>query len=441
MKKTLLLFFVVLILSACTEPERDSNNTAKTRHTNEDEVEDEYNWKLKDNRETLIIGTYQTYRERCIFRKPVFDFNMSNSLYQIEIKEYEDSSQLNKDIIAGKAPDIIWLPPNFMMDIYAIKGVLVDLNPLLDNDPKIKRADLQENILAAFEVNGQLFGLPLNYRIETITTGRSQIGGMYSWTLDEMMMIVNEKLQLPEIKVFEWHYKSSVLYYCLLNYTEILVGENNGGIFDRDLYIKILNFANQFTPDHLFNAHEFIFDQTRDGQVQFCQGFIDSVFSIQELQFDFGEPVVFLGYPTEENSGNIAYSDILIAINQNCDNQEVAWSFISSMLTEEYQINAVISQSLPIRKSALERNMRNKIMKNSREMKGTDVVFESHLPTEDEKQQLRGLIESVTKIFRWDARMDILREEALSFLNGAKSAEEAADVAANRVEIYVNEMR
>ena len=440
MKKMLLLLISLLVLSACGYADKENNsaglvtNTVADGNAYERKADEK---KVDEKKETLVLGIYPTVSDQ--LRKPIFDFNMANTAYQIEIKEYEDANQLITDIIARKAPDIMMLPPHFMLAAYADKGVLADLNPLLDSDPLINRTDLQENILTAYETEGKLFGIPINYMIRTIIAASSQYSDKDSWTLDEMMAIVNGQLQLPEVMVFYNHTKSAILDLCLMNYIERISGWDSGGVFDRDLYLKILYFANQFTPDHL-EKYEVIFDLIGDSRVHLYTSYIYNVYNIQTSRFMFGEPITFLGYPAEQGSGNIAISDALMAINQNAVNQEAAWSFISSMLTEEYQTNVYVSYYLPIRKSALEENMTKGRKSGSHTWKGSDVVFESHIPREDEKQQLRDLIAGVNKTRNWDARIeDILREEAQSFLNGFKSAEEAADIAANRIAIFMNE--
>lgn len=438
MKKILLLLISLLFLAACAESEKENTDADVIANvvTNTITNEDGYDWTMNAEKETLVLGTYPRVMDR--IRKPVLDFNISNSVYQIEIREYEDASQLISDIITRKAPDIILLPPHFMMAAYADKGLLVDLNPMLDSDRKINRTDLQENILEAYEVNGQLLGMPINYQIRTIAAANAQYGDRDSWTLDEMIKVANELLQLPEAKVFRDHSKSEVLDLCLLNYAENIIGWNDSGAFDRDLYLKILYFANQFTPDHLYK-YEVPFDLIRDNRIQFTGHTIYSVQDIQASQFVHSEPITFIGFPTEEGSGNIAHSDTLIAISSSCLDKETAWAFISSMLTEEYQISSTKSYPLPIRKSAMEEIM-NEETKTNYSWRGSDVVFVAYLPTEDEKQKMRDLIISVTKTGNLDARIeDILREEGQSFLTGHKSAEEAADIAANRIGIIMKE--
>ncbi|MCL2718487.1 MAG: extracellular solute-binding protein [Lachnospiraceae bacterium] len=427
MKKILLLFLIIIFLTACTKLQNEENISYK------EEIFPGLNY----NKETLVLGLYPTIYNQ--LKSAIFDFNNTNLFYMIEIKEYENSNQLNIDIISGKTPDIILMPPYFMMDIYADRGVFTDLYPLLDNDLTIDRADLQENILKAYEINGQLLGMPINYVIDTLILTHSQIGEMYSWNLDEMIEFVNK--QLPESKIFQNHNKSAIFDICLKTNGDVLIDWGDDGTFNRDLFLEILNFSNQFTSDYLYAEGNNIFDKIKDKQVQFNERSIGSVIFLQLLQQEFGEPIIFLGYPTEVGSGNIANSGILLAISQDCTNHQAAWSFISSMLTEEFQNSSSNSLVLPIRKSAIELHLRG-IREGSWAITGTDIEFELYPATEDEQQQLRDLINSVTKTRSWDARIeDILREEAQSFLTGLKSAEEAADIAANRIEIYLNEFR
>ncbi|MCL2050765.1 MAG: ABC transporter substrate-binding protein [Lachnospiraceae bacterium] len=436
MKKILPIFLAVLFLSACAGQE-----TARDTYVAGQE-DDEMAIVLSDSKETLVLGIYPTVDDP--LRQSVFYFNTTNPLYQIALKEYEDSDQLNADIMTGRAPDIILLPPYFMMDIYADKGVFADLYPLLDADPGIDRADLQENILRAYETGGQLFAMPVTYYIMTATAARANMGEMSSWTLEEMMAYANGLL--PESHVFSNHSKSRVLDLCLMLSFEQLTGWNDGGLFDRGLFLKIIHFANQFTPDHYYKSG-LIFDQIRDGQVQVEARPVYDLSSVQFLRFIFNEPIVYIGYPTDDGNGSFARSETLVAISQSCPYPEAAWSFLRSMLDEVPQFNfANISLSLPIRKSALEEYMYNYVLTNRPggriTFRGSDVVFEFYRATEDEKQELRDLIDSITKIRSWDARIDdILREEAQAFLTGEKSADDAADIAANRIEIYLSEIR
>jgi len=179
--------------------------------------------------------------------------------------------------------------------------------------------------------------------------------------------------------------------------------------------------------------------EEKDGSVKFSTNIIDSMAMLQLVWFEYSGTAVFLGFPAVEEGGHIVQSDMVLSINQSCLNKEAAWSFVSFLLDDKFQTNGF--SSLPIRKSALEIHMsEDKGMAAA--FKGSDIVFESYPATEEEKFKLKDLIARVTKAESLNEQIsDILNEEAQSFFTGAKSAEAAADVAANRIEIYLSELR
>ncbi|MCL2052180.1 MAG: extracellular solute-binding protein [Lachnospiraceae bacterium] len=401
-------------------------------------------------REILTLCLFPWFSSDHPFTKAVSDFNESNPGYRIEIKEYEDQSQLDMAIITGNAPDIIYLPLSFSMAVYAKVGALADLYPLLDADGTAGREDLQENILKAYEVDGQLFGIPVSYSIQTVLASQAEVGGISSWTLDEMIGYADS--HPPESHVFSNHSKSGVLRTCLEANGDALVDWDNGGVFDRSLFLKMIEFANRFTPDHLYAAAN-PFTQFQDKQVQIHNDsiFINNIGNINFYQMIFGGPVSYPGYPAEGGSGNLVYSSMVLAISHSSPNKEASWSFISSLLADGYQASSESMYEIPLKKSAFEALL-NEVME-SFDIEGgltgmgfnwgnEHITIELDKPTEEDAQQLRDLINSATKTRSFDERINnILKEEAGSFFSGAKTADEAADIAANRIGIYVNELR
>ncbi len=66
----------------------------------------------------------------------------------------------------------------------------------------------------------------------------------------------------------------------------------------------------------------------------------------------------------------------------------------------------------------------------------------SILPVDEEIENIRNLIYSVSKLRSSDAQIsNIISEETPLFFNGSKSAEEVADIVASRVQLYVNEQK
>ena len=77
--------------------------------------------------------------------------------------------------------------------------------------------------------------------------------------------------------------------------------------------------------------------------------------------------------------------------------------------------------------------------KNSFEINGSRIVIP--LPSDDDISQVLQYIEEADKRTCVDAHISsIIKEEAGAYLNGAKSAEQTADIIQRRVKIYIKEM-
>ncbi|MDR2546174.1 MAG: ABC transporter substrate-binding protein [Lachnospiraceae bacterium] len=413
-------------------------------------------------KETLVIGGVSFFIDDSL-RAAVAEFNATHPLYRLEIKQYandntdynEGITQFNLDIVNGKGPDIIVLPQGISMWLYAERGVLTNLYPFIDNN--LERSDFQENVIKAYESDGQLFGMPVFYQIRTLIAPASEVGDIKKWNLDEMISYANN--QLPDSRVFDDHSKSGVLSLCLRANGEALVdwtSDESG--FQRELFLKILYFANQFTPDHLYVYNDDIIDRIQiEKQIQLLSGMVGNYnFDHQLYTAYFGEQLAYLGFPSESGNGNLITSVSVLAINQNSQHKEAAWDFISSMLTEEFQTRTFIMSSLsfPILKSAheviIERAMEVKydyedgIKKEQpfEKIRVGDFVVDIYAATERDIEAVRNLINSADKIRIYDEQIiNIVMEEAQYFFSGAKSAEEVADIAENRIRIYVNEMK
>lgn len=73
---------------------------------------------------------------------------------------------------------------------------------------------------------------------------------------------------------------------------------------------------------------------------------------------------------------------------------------------------------------------------------GTDFTVELKPATQEFVDILESLILSADTLANYDSSvMSILVEEASTYFSGSKSAQDAADIAQNRIEMYINENR
>ena len=433
--------------------------------------------RLEINKEILVLGGFSSSIRNAIgdnnILKAVFAFNAENPYYHIEILEYDDSftksidevrearTRFNLDIASGKGPDIIVIPQAYM-GLYAMKGALTDLYPFIENDPGLNLLDLQDNIIKAHETDGQLFGIPTHYSISTLVAPKSAVGDLGGWNLDEMIRFANGEIskQLPNPKVFRWYSKSDVLGYCLIANGDALVDWNSAGSgFNRDLVLKMLDFANQFTPDDLFD-----FDEAWDNQIAWMQDGVITLYNaagIENYHYDhlyhqamFNGPVAYPGYPSENGNGNIISSSSVLGINSKLTNKEGAWEFLSFMLSEEFQSDQTINRAFPILKNAHEAMITRAMQVTYTEVNGVRIEqpeeihprpgfsFDLYAATESDIKAVCDLINSADKISVSDPQIsNIIREEAGIYFSGGKSAAEVADIMENRIGLYVKEIK
>lgn len=415
---------------------------------------------VRENKKVLTLGSVSGFLGNSV-KQAVVAFNQSNPDCRIEIKEYgtkEDRSggitQLNGDIVSGNCPDILVLPLRFSMELYASKGVLEDLYTYIDQDGSLKRSDFQENILKAYETGGKLYGIPIQYSIYSMIGKTSLLGERKSWNLDELIAFADGFAGKSEI--FNVSTKSAVLSLCLRANGEQLVSWQEGEGFNRELFLKVLEFSNRFTNDEQYTYNEDRLGRVEENQLLLTDSQLSGFTGPQIDEAMFGEPVTYIGFPSEKEGGSLAVSTSVMAISSKCSEKEAAWQFLGSMLSEEFQAGLASSyQGFPIRKSGLEKQIEveskatyttdengNQIEQPTGMMSVGSFEMDMYAAKEKDVKKVKEVIESVSKIRDTNDQIsDIISEESAAYFGGSKTAEEVADVVENRIQIYVNETK
>ena len=140
--------------------------------------------------------------------------------------------------------------------VMAQKGYLEDLWPYIESDPDFGREGVLEAPIKAAEIDGGLYILFQRVTIFTLTGRESVVGDRYSWTMEDVMEVLNE---MPE--------GSTILRY---NMTK------------RDAFFNLLRFSLDRFVD--WEAGECHFDS---------QGFLDLVQFLENMpdEVDYEDPV------------------------------------------------------------------------------------------------------------------------------------------------------
>ena len=412
------------------------------------------------------ILTYASLYVPYFAEKDIVAFNKQSDKYRIVVKEYGDESMsyadraalLNADLTSGNAPDIIDLEYSALsLEEMVAAGVLEDLTPYLDGDDIIKREDYVENALRAYERDGKLYGIMSCFGISTLVGKVSDVGDGSTWTVDDVLALVDSKES--GVEIFNYADRTNVLHkMCALN-EELFIDRENGTCdFSSEDFYKILEFASRFPQEYEYdpNAPSEI-EKIRSGKLLLLAEPITAVSQYQMYEYEFGEPVNFIGYPTFGKSGlTLVPNSTTVAMHASSKNKEGVWEFIRFNLTEKRQENMwTANAGFPILKSALDKVLAeamedeyyededgNKKLTSKTTWTTGDFTVEVYAATKEQVDRIREMIDTAQpgKIME-EKLYDIIREEAQAYFDGQKSAEDVAALIQNRVQTYLDETR
>ena len=121
---------------------------------------------------------------------------------------------------------------------------------------------------------------------------------------------------------------------------------------------KILEFANRFPKEVEYDPNApGAMEKIRNGELLLIKDSVTSVQQYQLYEYQFGEPVNLIGYPTTKESGTmIEPNGTTAAMNVNSENKEGVWEFFRFLLEKERQENLQSANGgFPVMRSALEK--------------------------------------------------------------------------------------
>lgn len=412
----------------------------------------------------IIVGCY--YLDNNV-KKKLVEFNKENQEYRLNIKDYsaydtmddygQGLTRLNTDIISGNVPDIMLLNTQMPFESYAAKGIFADLNTFLEKDTELKKEDLLPNILNALSSEDGLYRISPSFSVTTFAAKTADVGKEAGWTMDEAMELLATKPEgtqlLSEITA------SNFLYYTIWICGEQYVNWDTGEcFFDSEGFIKTLEYAKSLPTEIDYTTitddesyWQEMETQFRTGKtilnMQYISGFRDYNYTKQGV---FGEDITLIGFPVDEGLGAGLNFSTPIAISALSKNQDVAWEFVKSFFTEEYQES--LNYDFPVRISSLkkmeEKAWEKPYFLDDQGVKqeyddyiyvgGVEIPLEPMKP--EETAELMDYLSQLDKLCIYNETLyNIVMEEAAGFLEGQKTAEEVADVIQSRARIYVSE--
>ena len=168
----------------------------------------------------------------------------------------------------------------------------------------------------------------------------------------------------------------------------------------------------------------------------------------------FDGDISFKGYPNKEKQGTYFNFDGVLAMSSKCEDKDAAWEFMRQYISEDFQGKYYYENyAIPTREDVYEAYVQKcTCTKETKDKYGNDLYpINGTTGWDSDEVQLKPLTEAEMSEFRklidgaegeWELNSslgDIIKEEALAYFKGDKSAEDAAKIIQNRATTYVNE--
>lgn len=351
----------------------------------------------------------------------------------MEASEEEIQLRLNTELISGKAPDMFcffsgWISPN----IYAGKGLLVDMKPLIEADKDLSPEDI---VLAkALDYNGGIYVMGESYYVYTMAARESDFGQRYGWTLEEYRQI-DAGLREDQMCIYNLT-RESFIDNVIARYVRYALDWTDGNCsFDSPEFVELLRTAQELreTPedinDMVFGPGE---PKVAAGEQTTVAVFAMYVSSLAESEQRAGCPLSFIGWPTPDGScGSDASLNTQLAICSLSEHQEGCWEFIKYMLMNANTDRGIMpGYPLLMYRPALEESIAKAMADEEARVKMTRA----------DADKLLDFLDAIENLNEYDsAIMDIIKSECQAMFAGDKTPEETAKLIQSRASLYVAE--
>ncbi|NLX27101.1 MAG: extracellular solute-binding protein [Lentisphaerae bacterium] len=411
-------------------------------------------YKTDQTKKILTVGRMES---NLSVTQTIVDFNAANREYYAVSKNYYSDmaeTQLNLDISAGEQPDVMSVMLT-TYDIYADKGLLVDMYPLLDKDEDISREDILPSVLRSLEWSGgQLYQMCPYFALSTCCEHESVVGDVDSWGLEDLYAICQ---QYPEMTLYMDQWGSRLINFLMGDLFSYFADiPNNQYRFNSPEFIEFLEFLKEMSDRA--RAYQPGTNDYADGRTLLSpQNFMTMDDFKMFVQSESFVEMRVTGFPSQTGTGCHITAPVRFAIFSGTGNEEAAWQFIKAALSPERQMSA--AGALPVTVSAMEAVMEQAQVSSPATTvteyvdpegaaNGTNLETRTYSVPEmvgltgDQVELFYSILERSDSVYQ-DAiespYITIIADECDALFAGDKSAAETAALIQSKLEIYFAE--
>lgn len=414
----------------------------------------------KDEKEEIVIAFEYNH---AAMQKSINRFNGQSDRYHITAILKEDDEdwmdydrRIQLEISAGRGPDIVSGDLIVDMSGYLKNGYFANLEGVIEDE--------SQYLAAAFEggrTDGVLYGMPYDFYMQYAVYSEDFTEGRTSWTLPELMKAVEDSE--AEILQYDFDGFDIVMWYGLYDNdnTAYIDWEKGESHLSEEPFLELLDFAGRYGDKNERNRwgggeKEGLLLQSGRAVATAPYSFMYNFDELHSLDACFDGKPALLGYPRTEGNGIYAVSRYLY-VSSTSDCQEGAKDFLRFLLSEEEQSkymnfkeDASVYGYRPYFPVNLNSFRQLVDYRRDKDMSSTHTSFDSRGLgdydlsglTEKQLEEIDFLLENIRPSNWYAAQIrGIIWEELEPYFAGDKTAEQAAAILNNRVQLYLDERK
>ena len=417
------------------------------------------------------------------FTADVMEFNRTHSDIMIVLQDY---SRFNNDIDpdAGEKrlaidvatgvyrPDIVFgTYDQQFIQTNVDSGSYVDLNTYLVSDPVVSTDTIFPSVLYSYSTDdGKVWGLPLDFEVQTLVSNNAVTGGLTQWNFTELMDYISTLS--TDVSVMAHLSRTNVLEYLLGNNAcSAFVDMQNGTCsFDTPEFTQLLEFIRSLPKEPRYDTGENEYLARHNGKISLYRHAFYKFTDWLPLEAIYtSKDYSLIGFPvnnaSEDKGAQLNFTESYTILSTS-EHPDEAWEFIRFMLSDPYVFTHFeFARSLPILTEKCRAmstsdprtiyDFRYEIGGYSASSSYTDEHFQIMLETPPREPGIRVIptTEMTDAFIDYlsnnvgqrivnripDAITKIVSEEIETYLTGVKDAKSCANVIQSRVNIWLAE--
>ncbi len=303
---------------------------------------------------TVIEVAYTT--SDYYFEADVMEFNRTHKDIMVVLQDYSrfdneidpdaGETRLAMDVVTGVyRPDIIlgtYDQPVVRTTIDS--GSYVDLNTYLTGDPAVSKETIFPSVLYSYSTDdGKVWGLPLDFEVQTLVSNNAVTGGLTEWDFPEMMDYI---ASLPrEVSVMAGLSRDNVIARLLGNnaysaFVDLKAGTCN---FDTPKFAALLEFIKSLPKEERPSNSEEEYLARHSGAVSLYRHNFSEVTDWLSLEAIYNsKDYSLIGFPvsngSEDKGAQLDFTESYTILSSS-EHPDEAWEFIRFMLSDQYALS------------------------------------------------------------------------------------------------------